>query len=149
MRRRVLTLLIPVLLVASACDPRSRSAEPTTRKRIAGGPPVATSLDVTLGSDVSFALHVTNNAAKRLELTFPNGLTHDIVVMDEAGREIWRWSEGRMFTQTLQNRVLETDETVSYNGSWRPESAHGTFVAVASLNSENHPVEQKIRFSLP
>lgn len=149
MQPRVLTLLIPVLLVVSACGPRARSADAATRKRVAGGPSVASSLDVKLGGNVSFALHVTNNAAKKLELTFPNGLTHDIVVMDEGGREVWRWSAGRMFTQTLQNRILETDETVSYSASWHPESAHGTFVAVASLNSENHPVEQRIRFSLP
>lgn len=149
MQPRVLTLLIPLLVITSACGPRARSAEPAARKRVAGGPPVASSLDVRLADEVRFAFHVTNNATKRLELNFPNGLTHDIVVLDEGGREVWRWSAGRMFTQTLQNRVLETDETVSYSGSWRPQAAHGTFVAVASLNSEDHPVEQRVRFSLP
>lgn len=149
MQPRVLAFLILVLAVAAACGPRARSAEPAARKRVTGGPPVASSLDVQLGSAVGFALHVTNNASKRLELTFPNGLTHDIVVMDTVGREVWRWSEGRMFTQALQNRVLDSDETVSYSAEWAPEGAHGTYVVVASLKSQNHPVEQRVRFSLP
>ncbi|ODT00632.1 MAG: hypothetical protein ABS52_18155 [Gemmatimonadetes bacterium SCN 70-22] len=110
---------------------------------------MASSFDVQLGSAVTFALHVTNNASKRLELTFPSGLTHDIVVMDTVGREVWRWSQGRLFTQTLQNKVLDTDETVSYSAEWTPQRAHGTYIAVASLKSENHPVEQRVRFSLP
>ena len=117
--------------------------------RVAGGAPVASSLDVQLADDVRFDFHVTNSAPKRLELTFPDGLTHDIVVLDEAGREVWRWSAGRMYTQTLQNHILESDETLSYGAEWPPQSLHGTFVAVASLRSENYPVEQRVRFTLP
>lgn len=149
MQPRSTPLLVALFALATACGPRSRSAEPAAQKRAAGGPPVASSLDVQLTDDVRFAFHVTNNAAKRLELTFPSGLTHDIVVLDEAGREVWRWSEGRMFTQTLQNHVLETDETVSYSANWHPASQHGSFIAVASLHSENYPIEQRVRFTLP
>ena len=65
------------------------------------------------------------------------------------GREVWRWSEGRMFTQTLQNHILERDETVSYGAQWRPDALHGSFVAVASLRSENYPIEQRVHFVLP
>lgn len=149
MRPRHLSVILPIVLLASACGPRSHSAEPATRKRAVGGPPIASSLDVGLLGDVSIAFHVTNNAEKRLELTFPSGLTHDITIVDEGGREVWRWSDGRMFTQSLQNRVLETDETLSFNASWHPETSHGSFVAVASLKSENHPIEQRVRFTLP
>lgn len=149
MQPRVLSLVLVVAAIIAACGPRSRNADPAAHKRVAGGGPVASSLDVQLGGQVNFALHVTNNAGKRVELTFPNGLTHDLVILDSVGREVWRWSDGRMFTQTLQNKVLESDESVSYNASWDPNSAHGTYVAVASLKSENHPVEQRVRFSLP
>lgn len=151
MQSRSLALAALSLLAVSttACGPRSRTAEPAARKRVAGGPPVASSLDVQLDEGVRFAFHVTNNAAKRLELTFPSGLTHDLVILDDVGREVWRWSEGRMFTQTLQNHVLDTNETVSYAAEWAPEAQHGTFTAVARLNSENYPIEQRVRFTLP
>jgi len=148
-RSLVVALLSLVTASTTACGPRSRAAEPAAAKRVVGGPPIASSLDVQLRDAVSFAFHVTNNATKRLELTFPNGLTHDLVILDDAGREVWRWSEGRMFTQTLQNHVLETNETVSYAAVWSPAEHHGAFTAVALLNSENYPIEQRVRFTLP
>ncbi len=149
MRRRFLLLSFPALLVATACGPRARATESAARKRVADGPPVVSSFDVETKGDVRFALHVTNNAGKRMELTFPSGLTHDIVVLDDVGREVWRWSEGRMFTQTLQNRILDASETLSYAAEWDPSTAHGAFVAVASLHSENFPIEERVRFVLP
>lgn len=147
--------LLPVVALALgaasslACGPRSRATESATTKRVASGPPVASSLDVQLTDDVRFAFHITNHAARRLELTFPDGLTHDISVVDEQGREVWRWSEGRLYTQTLQNRILDADETLSYRAAWHSEALHGTFTAVASLRSDNYPLEQRVRFTLP
>lgn len=147
--------LLPALAVAFcaastlACGPRSRTTESAATNRVAGGPPVASSLDVQLSDQVRFAFHVTNHATKRLELTFPDGLTHDISVVDDLGREVWRWSAGRMYTQTLQNRILDADETLSYRAAWQPETLHGSFTAVASLRSDNYPLEQRVRFTLP
>lgn len=149
MRSRLVPVLLFAAVLAFACGPRSHSAETTARTHVGGGPPVASSFDLQLDDRVRFAFHITNNANKRLELTFPSGQTHDIVVLDGEGREVWRWSEGRMFTQALQNHVLESDETLSYKAAWRPATAHGTFVAVASLRSVNHPLEQRISFTLP
>ncbi len=150
--RAALVSVVALAIGASgtlACGPRSRTTESAATKRVAGGPPVASSLDVQLTDDVRFALHITNHATKRLELSFPDGLTHDISVVDDRGREVWRWSEGRLYTQTLQNRILDADETLSYRAEWRPETLHGTFTAVASLRSVNYPLEQRVRFTLP
>ncbi|MEO6445907.1 MAG: BsuPI-related putative proteinase inhibitor [Gemmatimonadaceae bacterium] len=76
--------LVPLLLLAAAfafaCGPRSHSTETSARNHAAGGPPVATSFDVNTDGDVTFAFHVTNNADKRMELRFPSGQTHEIVV---------------------------------------------------------------------
>ena len=149
MSPRLLAPLVLTAVLAFACGPRSHSSGPTSRKPTSSSVEVASSLDVRLEKGVTFAFHVTNSAPKRLELTFPSGQTHDLVVLDEMGREIWRWSDGRMFTQTLQNQVLERDETVSYRAEWEPQTLHGRFVAVASLRSENHPLEQRVHFSLP
>ena len=149
MQSRSVALAFAAVALLSACGPRARSADSAARKRLADGPPVVSSLDVQTNGTVHFALHVTNNAGKRMELTFPSGLTHDIVILDDIGREVWRWSEGRMFTQALQNRILDASETVSYDAEWTPSTEHGAFVAVASLRSENHPVEQRVQFTLP
>jgi intracellular proteinase inhibitor BsuPI len=150
------TRLVPALLLAAvfayACGPRNHAAEPSRaplRRTAVSGPAVASSLQVKLNHDVAFAFHVTNGESKRLELTFPSGQTHEIVVLDSAGKEVWRWSEGRMFTQALQSKVLEANETVTYDASWKPASGPGKYVAVASLMSQNHPLQERIEFEIP
>lgn len=110
---------------------------------------LATALDVTVDSRVTLALHVTNNTDKRIELNFPSGQTHDFVVTNESGREVWRWSAEQMFTQALQNRNLGARETMSYSERWDPAGQRGTFTAVATLTSTNHPVRERVTFSLP
>jgi hypothetical protein len=107
MNRTVLSALLLLAGIAFACGPRARSAEPEQRKVVAG-PPIAAALDVKIRDGIEFTFRVTNNASRKLELLFPTGQTHDLVVVDSLGREVWRWSEGRMFTQALQNRVLES-----------------------------------------
>jgi len=116
------------------------------------GPSIVTALDVRQqGNAVAFTFRVTNNAKKKLELVFPNGQTHDLVVVDNAGEEIWRWSAGRMFTQALQNRIVGAHETISYEVAWTPPGGSpGTMLtAVATLLSENHPLEQRAEFAVP
>jgi hypothetical protein len=143
--------LVPALLIAGAiayaCSPRTHGAEPA-RGNAASGPAVASSLNVKVNDGVAFAFHVTNHASRRLELTFPSGQTHDIAVLDSLGRVVWKWSDGRLFTQSFQNKVLEANQTLTYQASWTPPPT-GKFTAVASLKSENHPLEQRVAFSLP
>lgn len=117
-------------------------------------PPAPTTLESTMdvsvsGEDVHFVLHVTNNTAKKLELTFPNGQTHDITVVDAAGTEVWRWSTGQMFTQALRNQPLDPRGALSYSMHWRRPRAHGALTAIATLTSSNYPLESRAGFELP
>jgi hypothetical protein len=154
MNFRIVAALLTAAAVAFACGPRSHSSasvveHPQHHKHGAKAPLFASSLDVTVDREVSFALKVTNVAEKRLELTFPSGQTHEIVVFDTTGRPVWRWSEGRLFTQALQNRVVGSDDSVTFEERWSPEGLHGTFTAVATLRAANFPVEQRTEFTLP
>ncbi|MGQ0764611.1 MAG: BsuPI-related putative proteinase inhibitor [Gemmatimonadota bacterium] len=98
---------------------------------------------------MNFSFAVSNNSTRRMEFIFPSGQTVEFVVTDTVGRPVWRWSEGRVFTQALRSRVLESEEGFTHDASWRPGELRGTFVAVASLRSENRPLEQSVRFTLP
>jgi Intracellular proteinase inhibitor len=86
-----------------------------------------------------------------VEVAFPSGLTHDFEVRDSTGRLVWQWSQGRLFTQAMQNRMVDRDETVSYSATWSPTNLRrgGDYTAIASLKSDSHPVEQRVRFSVP
>ena len=141
-------LVACALAFAYASPPPSHSYEPAPMRHRAVRDTIGASLDVTVGETVKFAFHVTNSSAKRVELRFPSGQTHDLVVLDPQGREVWRWSRGRMFTQSMQNKVLASSDTLTFTETWHPEHP-GTYTAVASLLSQNFPTEQRAEFSLP
>ena len=143
----ILPLLVAsALALAYASPSRSHPFEPARRHVVRDT--IASSLDVKVGEAVEFTLHVTNSSPKRVELRFPSGQTHDVVVLDTQGREVWRWSTGRMFTQAMQNKVLSASDTLTFTETWHPEHG-GAYTAVASLLSENYPSEQRAAFSLP
>jgi hypothetical protein len=145
--RYVLPLLVASALAFAYASPLpSHSYVPVRRHAVRDT--IGSSLDVKLGEDVKFSLHVTNSSSKRVELRFPSGQTHDLVVLDAQGREVWRWSRGRIFTQAMQNKLLGASDTLTFTETWRPEHG-GTYTAVASLLSQNYPAEQRAEFSLP
>lgn len=148
-----LTLLASAVL-AFACGPRARnettsnSAE-NTRPVVHSDPdsPLSTSLDVSVGDEVRFDFAVINASKRKLEVNFADGRMHDVVVLDTNGREVWRWSEGKMFTQSMQNRVLRTSDALRFEEAWQ-DPAPGSYVAVATLSSENFPVERRVEFTV-
>jgi len=109
--------------------------------------PLTPSLDIDVTDDVRFAFHVANDGAKKLELLFADGRTHDVVVLDSIGREVWRWSEGRLFTQSVQSKVLRASDRMAFEEAWN-DARPGTYTAVATLASSNFPVEQRVAFTV-
>lgn len=145
--------LLFVAALAFACGPRTRT-EARSSTRGAGTTQVARgatstaltpSLDVSVEDRVRFAFQVMNDGSKKLEVKFPDGRTHDVVLLDSLGREVWRWSEGRLFTQAMQARVLRSSDALRYEGEWR-DPAPGRYVAVATLQSQNFPVQRTAEF---
>lgn len=94
---------------------------------------------------VRFALAIANGSKHRLEVSFPDGQTREFVVLDPVGREVWRWSEGRMFTQAMQSKLLTAGDTVTFAERWR-EAAPGEYTVVATLRSDNFPVTRRAAF---
>jgi Intracellular proteinase inhibitor len=100
------------------------------------------------GGEITFALNVVNNTKKNVELDFPTGQTHDFVVIDSVGREMWRWSEGRMFTQALRNKLLGRGESLEIAETMKrakPLPA-GRYTARALLTSRNYPITREAEF---
>jgi len=97
---------------------------------------------------IRFALDVTNPTKKDVELIFPDGQTHDFMVLDSVGREVYRWGEGRMFTQSVQNRTIDGGETMHIAERAELDLAPGSYVAVAKLRSTNFPVQERVPFEV-
>ena len=153
-------LILPLLCAASvafAAAPSFSHAEKpiATAKRHNAemSAPIVTTFDITRPKDdaqkLRFTLNVRNNTTKMLELRFPDGQTHDFVVKDFTGKEVWRWSKGRMFTSAMRSETLKGKEDTIYEESWSSKGEHGSFTAVAILKSNNFPVESSVQFVLP
>jgi hypothetical protein len=104
---------------------------------------------VRVGEEVRFSFNVVNAGKRRLEVKFPSGQTHDIVVLDSTGREVWRWAEGRMFTEARQYRAISGGDSLVLDEGWDNPAASGKLVAVALLMSTNYPIEHRVEFTLP
>ena len=169
MNSRLIITLLCAGAVAFACGPRSHPEAPVA---LASAVPVRTTpqtpritrkstthaevkivsqFDVqTKGRDAQFALTIKNVGNKHAELDFANGQRYDFVVIDSAGREVWQWSSGRMFTQIVQNKQLGSGESMRVSETWKkPLAAPGKYTVVATLKSSNYPAEQRADFVLP
>ena len=154
MNGKVSLSLLAAAVLAFACGPRSRNEvssaqSETPRPSIVAdaNSPLATSLDITVADEVNFNFSVVNASKKKLEVNFNDGQMHELVVLDAQGREVWRWSEGKMFTQSIQNRVLRTSDTIEFTEAWE-DPLPGKYTAVATLASENYPVERRVEFTV-
>jgi hypothetical protein len=131
------------LLALLACAPREPAAAPSDS-------PLLPSVQATAGGGtVQFVLQVTNVSEGPVELHFPSGQSFDFVVR-QGGREVWRWSGDRMFTQALRFETLAVGETRTYEASWTPPSgAEAEYVVTGVLTATDRRVEQSARFRLP
>lgn len=148
MNGRVSFVLMVIAVLAFACTRSSTiDSASSTKSAHKKGTAVASALDVRVDDEVHFQLHVMNEGNRKVELNFKDGKTHDITVLDEHGRQVWRWSDGRLFTAAYQNKVLRSDDTLSFNEAWKAP-APGRYVAVARLVSQNFPQEQRVAFAV-
>ncbi len=104
---------------------------------------------VRVGDEVRFSFNLVNAGTRRVEVKFPSGQTHDIVVLDSTGREVWRWAEGRMFTEARQYRTISGGDSLVLQEGWERPAVTGKLIAVAVLKSTNYPIEHKVEFTLP
>ena len=148
MHSRITVILLAAAGLFFACGPRTQTVVAAAKARTGADTTVAAHVSVdTTGGEVQFAISVHNGTRRSVELDFPNGRTHDFFVLDSAGHEIWRWSDGRLFTQSMQNKLLGSQDSAVFVEEWS-SAAPGVYTLVALLNSENHPIRQQVPFEL-
>lgn len=74
---------------------------------------VNTPVGLESGAAVWWSLEITNTSTENLLLTFGSGKAADVTLLDDDGREAYRWSEGMMFTQALRDLDLAPGATYS------------------------------------
>ena len=122
-----------VLVALSSC---AGSDEVSGDRRVVGGVTLTFSVRparVEVGRSVRFTMRVTNIAGRTAELTFPTSKQYDFWVT--RGRdEIWRWSDGRLFTQAVEKRTIDPQSAIALSEPWTADRAgdytvHGELLA--------------------
>jgi len=78
-----------------------------------------------------------NNTAAALKLTFPSGQDFDLVVRNDKGDMLYRWSDGRAFTQAIRNIELAPGEAKTFVVQMPVNFPVGRYTAEANLATAN------------
>lgn len=108
-------------------------------------------LDATVANgSVTFTFVVSNDSFPAVNIGFSSGQSYDFEIYASDGRLVWRWSDGKAFTEIFRQETLEHKETRTYTEQWKPSSpATGDYTAVARLASFNVGSASRVAFRLP
>ena len=54
---------------------------------------------------------------------------YDLVLKDEAGNVVWKWSDGQMFAQAAHERIVGTEWSVKVDVPWPTQEGNYTLQA--------------------
>ncbi len=109
MRRSSLTFAVFVVLLAFACS-QAGAGEVEDRPKF--GVLLVTDKPVyARGEPVHMSFEVANPGVTPVTLQFTSAQRFDMAIADEAGRDVWRWSAGRMFAAVLGEEVLHSSDS--------------------------------------
>jgi hypothetical protein len=136
MKRYLLWLVVGGLLVAvlaAACDDGDEG-EPSPTASATGvasptvtGPPFPFEGPVGIGLTSYGAFYdqgkpvqltITVAASESVTLYYRTAQRYDIVITDQEGQEVWRWSKDKTFGEVLGEETLEENELLTFNESW-------------------------------
>lgn len=122
--------LLCALLAPGCCDvgtseEAARSFETTLVTRTAQGDESA---EFGAREAITWVLTVRNTTREVQVLSLPTSQTHDLALVDENGRELWRWSAGRMFAQMLTELVFAAGETKRFEIHWDQRLGEGRWI---------------------
>jgi len=77
------------------------------------------------GEVLSFSLEILNTQEKILKLFFSTSKIYDFAVYDEGGKEVYRWSGNKLFTQATTRITLKPGETKVFSLEWDQKVGFG------------------------
>jgi len=90
----------------------------------------------TVGEEVEMFVTLVNISPNPVELIFTSAQRYDFIILKE-GKEVWRWSNGKMFAMVLDNLRLEPGEGLTYTETWKTRDAeHGEYEVTGVIMSQ-------------
>lgn len=97
---------------------------------------------------VRFHLTVTNHSKESITLHCKDSQRFDIVVQDSSGKEIWRWSQDRMFAQMLGEETIGPAESKEYTAVFAGSLAPATYRASGLVVCATPPYSASALFTV-
>lgn len=85
---------------------------------------------------VGMRLLVRNDGDDPMKLQFGSGKTYDFYLRDHAGRVLWRWSDGRVFTMALVERTLAPGDSYEVKETLDLSAVSGLGEGIYCLSAE-------------
>ena len=85
---------------------------------------------------VVFNLELMSHYTKPVELMFSSGQQFEITVTDEAGNEVYRYSDGKFFTLALLNKTINPGESLKWQDEWDLTNKDGEKISFGSYKAE-------------
>jgi hypothetical protein len=125
---------------------------PKGQKKFTGEDPNKQKLSSTLEQkDSTFVFTVENDTGKDAEITFSSGQEYDYMVYDSEGKLVKKLSEGMMYTQAIQEKVIAPGETVSYSAAYEEVAsglAKGEYTIEFVFAEQNFQASAKEAFNV-
>ncbi|GGC74387.1 hypothetical protein GCM10007216_01240 [Thalassobacillus devorans] len=86
---------------------------------------------------VTFQFSLENQGDEAYELGFTSGQKYEIVVKNDSDEEVYRFSEGQMFTQALETKTLEPGDSMSFEEEWSDGVEPGDYNAAISIEANS------------
>ncbi|KGP90744.1 sporulation protein [Pontibacillus chungwhensis BH030062] len=67
---------------------------------------------------VTFDFSLKNNGEKDVNLHFSSGQQYEIIVKNAKGEEVYRYSEGKSFTQAVVSEEIKPSKELTFTSSW-------------------------------
>lgn len=80
--------------------------------------------EVDRGEAVPVELVLTNRSDNAVRIPLNTGQKYEFEIW-QGNKMVWRWSQGRFFTQVLGNTVIQPNEEVTYRIQWDQRNADG------------------------
>ncbi|MBS2968354.1 hypothetical protein J9317_06225 [Metabacillus sp. KIGAM252] len=112
------TLLLLCIILLSACTNKTDEEKEVTA-------PMEKTNQVLLKASAEesidqaiLKLTIHNDTDRKKIFTFQTGQTYELTVLDSEGKEMYKYSKGKMFTQAIRELALQPGEKKVYQEVW-------------------------------
>lgn len=91
------------------------------------------------GQPIHLSLTVANHTASEVLLSFKDAQRFDFR-LEQAGREVWRWSQGRMFAQMLGQEKLSPGAVLTFSATCQEKLAPGLYRVTGTIVAHPGPL---------